>query len=73
MYSKAFPQLVLGVSDLRVVTDLSHPYLGHSDVRVEGYAVTMQKKESSTAQQWEFTPEGFIQCAVSVFDFGCIE
>ncbi|ELU06637.1 hypothetical protein CAPTEDRAFT_220130 [Capitella teleta] len=63
IYSKAFPQLVLGASEYKVSTSLRHPHLGGSDHHVEGFAINIQRKASSAAQQWDFTPDGFIQNA----------
>ena len=65
IYNKAIPQVVLGVSDFGVSTNLGHPTQGKSNTKVEGFAVSLQKKESSNpAQQWKFTNDGFIYAQV---------
>ena len=60
------PQLVLGVVEQRVSAYLGHPVMGQSDVKVEGFSVHLQKKESSAGQEWHFTPDGQIYCAVRI-------
>ena len=65
IYSKAMPQLVLGVQDEHVSTCLGHPVKGHSSTRVEGFTVAMQRKANTASQQWIFTKEGNIVPQVS--------
>ncbi len=59
------PGLVLGVTDVPLTANLGHPTLGQTETKVEGYVVTLQKKDAGGGQTWNFTTEGHIYCTVS--------
>ncbi len=64
IHVKAMPQMVLAVSQYQVLTSLSHPTLGPTDVRVQGFIVNLQRKTGSMSQQWRFTTDGSIYAQV---------
>ena len=65
IFSKAIPQLVLGVSSRRLTAQLLHPHQGETGGRGEGFSVELQSKSRSANQQWTFTTDGFIANDVS--------
>jgi len=65
VYSKVAPQLVLGLSEQKISTKLSHPVYGRSDISVSGLVVCVQKKLAACSTQlWTFTADGNITCQV---------
>lgn len=65
MYSKAAPQLVLGLSEQKISARLTHPVYGQSETRVSGLVVCVQKKLAAcSTQMWTFTADGNICCQV---------
>lgn len=58
--SKALPQMVLTMTDRKVKTRLRRPGKA-DDAEVEGYVVTISKKDGYNAgQQWTFMEDGYI-------------
>ena len=74
VYSKAAPQLVLGLSEQKLTAHLSHPVYGRSETRVSGLAVGVQRKlHACAAQMWTFCADGNIYCQVCVACLQCLE
>ena len=65
MYSKAAPQLVLGLSEQKISAKLTHPVYGRSDITVSGLVVCVEKKLAASSRQlWTFTADGNVCCQV---------
>ena len=67
------PQFVLGISSERLSGQLSHPQLGPAGVKVEGFAVEVQRRSDTAGQRWSFTAEGYIvNQVVSRYSLKCV-